>query len=37
MIEVVGYIVLAVALFAVVGAFIKVLMYALDTINKNDD
>jgi hypothetical protein len=37
MIEVIGYIVLAVAIIAVVGVFIKVLSYALDTITKNDD
>ena len=37
MIEVIGYAVLAVAVLAVLGVFIKVLMYALDTLTKNDD
>jgi len=37
MLEVIGYIVLAGSLIAVIGVFIKVLSYALDTVNKNDD
>lgn len=37
MIEFVGYAVLSIALIAVIYAFAKVLIYALDTVNKNDD
>ena len=37
MIEAIGYLVLAVALIAVIYAFAKVLIYALDTINSHDD
>jgi hypothetical protein len=37
MIEFVGYTVLVIAVLAVLGVFIKVLMYALDALTKNDD
>ena len=37
MIEVIGYLVLSVAGAAVIYGFAKVLLYALDTVNKNDD
>jgi hypothetical protein len=37
MIEFIGYAVLSVAVLAVVGIFIKVLLYALDALTKNDD
>lgn len=35
--EIIGYGVLAITLIAVIGVFIKILVYALDAINKNDD
>jgi hypothetical protein len=37
MLEVIGYLFLGIALIAIIGAFVKVLMYALDTLTKNDD
>jgi hypothetical protein len=37
MMQIIGYAFLAFALIAVVGIFVKVLIYALDVITKNDD
>jgi hypothetical protein len=37
MVELLGYIVLSIASIAVIGVFVKVLVYALDTVAKNDD
>jgi hypothetical protein len=37
MIDVFGYLVLGLAILAIIGAFVKVLMYALDALTNNDD
>jgi hypothetical protein len=37
MFEMLGYMVLSLAIIAVIGVFVKVLLYALDTLSKNDD
>jgi hypothetical protein len=37
MLEVLGYVVLGIITLAVIGGFIKILVYALDTVTKNDD
>jgi hypothetical protein len=37
MLDAIGYLVLGLALIAIIGAFIKVLIYALDALSNNDD
>jgi hypothetical protein len=37
MVEVLGYVVLGIISLGVIGVFVKVLVYALDTVTKNDD
>jgi hypothetical protein len=37
MVEVLGYVVLGIISLGVIGVFVKILVYALDTVNKNDD
>jgi hypothetical protein len=37
MVEVLGYVVLSIISLGVIGVFVKVLVYALDAVNKNDN
>jgi hypothetical protein len=37
MFEALGYVILGIMTLVVIGVFVKVLAYALDTVTKNDD